>query len=103
MNQKLLDLIAPNSFVIVADADGAEMYAKLRGVTAEEMGKMLGLAYATLDRKLDALREHVASKNGEPGLRKFNEGFGSGRHGPMDEESMRLIERRPDRDSGGAK
>jgi dihydroxyacetone kinase len=97
-HKTIIDALADNSFVVFADADGAAIYSKLRGVTAGEIGLLVGSLYASMDRQLIELRTHIQRTGGPVSLKKFDDAIADARSHAYDEENS-LREQRPERDA----
>lgn len=93
--QRIIDALDDNSFIIRADIHGAKLFARLRGASTFQIGKMLGGAARSLDEQMAALLGLIKDKAGEPGLADFNEGFQAGRtDAPMEmQQTIREVPR----------
>lgn len=92
LKQAIIDKMNDNTVAIFGSVDGARIYAKLRGCTAEEMGFMMGSIRASLNRQIEMVREQVLKTKGGGALNAFIEGMKAGQRVQPTHEGMRLKE-----------
>lgn len=78
--ETLLAALPRNTLVLRVNADGtSQVVAKMRGATAEEVGELLGVAQAAIERQIDSLRDHIKGHAGQQGVDAFRRGLHQGR------------------------
>lgn len=100
-SQAVLDELDENALAIFANADGARLFAKIRGASATEVGFMLGAAQASLTRQIMEFRKHIMNTRGGDGVSDYDRGLNAGREKTAYHEGLGIREfPKPENDNG---
>lgn len=92
LKKAIIDEMRDNTVVISADANGARIYAKLRGCTASEVGFMMGSIKASVNRQIEMARQQFLKLKGNEAHNAFIDGMKDGQKAQPDHEGIRIKE-----------
>jgi len=93
LRQKVIDEMGNNTVVIFGDADGARIFAKLRGCTPEETGFIMGVVKASINRQIGLLKEQWLKLKGPEVHNEFIDGMKRGERVESKHDGIKITER----------
>jgi hypothetical protein len=87
--QKILDGMDANTLLVLADLDGAALFAKLRGIDAFQLGRLMGGIIKTVKANEAALLERARAQEPIDGVAKYMAGKKSAERGAVNELMIR--------------